>query len=298
MTAPRPTKAASDRETAVLFPAASAGPAGFEAARRAAGADICGRAIAVASYPRSGNKMTRTFLRAYALHVQPEFDVENHDDPARQAFLNAHFEAAVNPRGEVVSSVTTARELTDVSLFGRRLVIAKTHAARWPGECVLDPVFRLYVVRHPLDVLASSLNFLMRRERGGGALDALIASGEIAGHIDDFIARRGVAHYQRPFGSWLDHVTGWTDPDGEAAFWLRYEDIVRNPVAEYGRVFAAMDAPFDRAAAQAALGPANAVTEIELGRGRDYLGAVLTEDQKQRARDAFAPTLERFDYEI
>ena len=90
----------------------------------------------------------------------------------------------------------------------------------------------------------------------------------------------------------------WTDPDGEAALWLRYEDIVRDPVAEYGRVFAAMDAPFDRAAAQAALGPANAVTEIELGRGRDYLGAVLTEDQKQRARDAFAPALERFGYEI
>ena len=59
-----------------------------------------------------------------------------------------------------------------------------------------------------------------------------------------------------------------------------------------------MDAPFDREAAQVALGPANAVTEIELGRGRDYLGAVLTEDQKQRARDAFAPALERFDYEI
>lgn len=298
ITAPRPQTPPAN-ETATLFAASDSGPAGFATAKAASGASISGNALVIASYPRSGNKMTRTFLRAYALHEQPGFDGEDLEDPARQAFLKAYFEAAVNPRGDVVSSVTNARDLTDVTLLGRRLIFAKTHAPRWPETCVLNPVFHVYLVRHPLDVLASSLNFLMRRRGEGGSLDDLIESGGIAAHIDGFIERGGVAQYQRPFGSWLDHVMGWTDAlEGVSGLWLRYEDLVRDPVAGYGRIFFAMDAPFDAAQARAALGPANNVSEIELGRGRDYLSAAITENQTARARDAFAPALDRFGYDI
>jgi len=293
---------AEPRAGNAIFGADPAGPGGFAAARAAAGASISGAAFAVASYPRSGNKMMRTLLRAYAERAQADLKDLPEDAPARQAFQAATLAVAVTPRGDVVSSVAGARELSEIALFGRRFVLAKTHAPTWPSACVLTPFFRLHMVRHPMDVLASGLNFLHLR---GVAVDGavppplrkLIRTGAIAAHVDAFIEARGAPHYAPAFGSWLDHALAAPE-SGAGSLTLRFEDVAADPVGEAARIFDALDAAFDPEIARAALRPADSVRYIELGRGGNYLADVLTDTQRARARDAFAPALERFGYEI
>jgi len=292
---------------AAALPPSPRGPDGFAAVARRVGATISGDCVVVSSYPRSGNKMTRTFLHLYAGAPTGRALRRMREEPARLTDYLGGFKSALVARSGLVQVHRAGPgELEDVELFGRPAMIAKTHAAEWPARCVLRPVLFAYLVRHPMDVLASALNYLhARREsaafEGGETrpLEALVESGEIAGQIDAFIARRGVAHFERGFGTWLDHVMGWTEPRADAPLVaLRYEDVADDPVAGYAALFEAAGAPYDRARAGTAAELAGRSRWIELKRGRGYLADVMTRAQLRAAREAFAPALERFGYEL
>ncbi|MBA4801416.1 MAG: sulfotransferase domain-containing protein [Euryhalocaulis sp.] len=298
---------APQAETQIALPPSPRGPEGFRAVARRTGVTISGDCAVVASYPRSGNKMTRTFLHFYAGNPDPAALERLRADEGRFLDYLGRFKSAlVTPKGRVLCHRIAPEDLKDIDLMGRPGVLAKTHAPDWPERCVLKPFVHIYLVRHPLDVLASSLNFLFSRKLAEGfahsapkPLDALIESGEIAAYIDDFIAKEGVAHFTPSFGSWLDHVMTWPDREsGAPVACLKYEDVVADPAGQYARAFAAAGAPFDAARAGRALALADQSRGIELKRGGGYLGDVLTPAQKAAAKDAFGPALDRFGYEI
>jgi len=254
--------------------------------------------LIVASYPRSGNKMTRTLLRAYANYSDPAIATLDGDDPARAAALEACVQVAVSPQG-VVTCKTAPDELRDLGLFGRRFVLAKTHAALWPSPPDLTPRLFLYIVRHPLDVFASAIQYRHARGASDKSFDALVASGEISALLDAFIDQRGAPAFQRPYGSWLDHVLAGSEPDpGCPRLTLRFEDIAADPAATLSRIADSLGARVQTRVLPGALEAAASIRKIELGRGGRYLDGVISREQIARARDAFGPALDRFDYEI
>jgi hypothetical protein len=85
----------------------------------------------------------------------------------------------------------------------------------------LDPRYPkvLYLVRNPLDVCISYMQFLMK-------MRALAGDTTIVSFVDKFLS--GALD---SFGTWDDHVGGWIGARGNAAsfYLLRYEDLRKSP---------------------------------------------------------------------
>jgi len=259
-----------------------------------AGERLSGDCHLVASYPRSGNKFMRSLLCAYATVYDSRTDAPEYKT------------VTITPRGVVMSPAGGADALNEARLMGETALLAKTHAGSWPRRCALSAVIRIYMVRHPLDVLASALNFFIARGltrpfRGAApdSLESLIQGGDIQAQIDAFIGKRGHPYYARSFGAWLDHVMSWSARGPlTATHVVRYEDLAADPKSALASVFARHNAHFNPDRADLAIKAAMTQRKIELGRAGGYLKDVLSPAQKAAARDAFAPALDRFEYEI
>lgn len=158
----------------------------------------------IASYPRSGNTWVR-FLLANLLY------------------------------GPVASSTALNQAIPDIhrrisgsQLHGNRKLLVKTH---WRYEPALplreDTIGVIYILRHPIDVLASNLDYqLVRTPR---LLEAPEAEREAAVRrwIEDYIRAGGDPTLQQHgIGSWIDNVASWTAaPQPYPRLVLRYEDI-------------------------------------------------------------------------
>ncbi|WP_420137979.1 sulfotransferase domain-containing protein [Sphingomonas sp.] len=192
----------------------------------------------IASYPKSGNTWIRLMLRSLSQGGAPV------DLASRASFCPmASRRDALDYWCDIQSS-----DLTDDEAMALRplqyaaeaaaadgLLLRKTHDA-WTSTPRRSPLFppaltqgALYIVRDPRDI---ALSFAAHR---GCSVDDTI---EMMGRRDATLSRSasaGSAQLRQRLLSWSLHVASWLDAT-PAPLLLRYEDVVRDPVAALRRV--------------------------------------------------------------
>lgn len=172
--------------------------------------------IWVASFPRSGNTWVR-FLLADLLY------------------------------GAAVTSAEVERRIPDIGrgvaaehLYGRRRTLIKTH---WKYHAGLplreDTVGVIYIVRNPLDVMVSALNYARLQGRDFPGNTANEALGEATNlWIADYVARGSTRMWSKlGYGSWEDNLDSWTSravPFPRIV--VRYEDLRAESEAALARI--------------------------------------------------------------
>jgi hypothetical protein len=159
------------------------------------------RIVWIASYPKSGNTWAR-FLLSNML-----FDKVRGSADIEAMVPDVHRGREVNTRYHIGGTIFLK---THWALADEMPELARTAAA-------------VYIVRHPLDVLRSHIDY------AGVAGDA----DKRAAFVDAYIAAGGApAWLRRRFGSWLENVAAWTGARGRFPLLvLRYEDLKADPAA-------------------------------------------------------------------
>ena len=248
----------------------------------------------LASYPRSGNTWIRLVLSRLLFNAQTVGEAYGFvPDPYKSA--------------DLIDSAPT------VSWHGQAVSIVKTHSVGFPkrfSDRVAPPggVGGLYLIRHPLDVFLSQLNFAHVRNLPGFFINGkpkpvkqIIADGEMDAYLDRFISKLGFDASKHLAGSWLENVESWQalaeDHPGRVLT-LRYEDLVADtnaalrPVAEL----------FDKSAGQLADATAFADEITSDGgkffwrKGKGGFAELLTPEQIVRFEHRHAKLLRRFGY--
>lgn len=175
----------------------------------------CDRVFWVASYPRSGNTLTRMLLGQVVFGLDGTFSTIN--------------EAMPYHPGE---GYRTARP-TDTR-FGPSILL-KTHAPVCPALPGTQNA-GVYLYRHPLDVFLSSYNYcyLTKEEKAfkGGickSVDEIVRDGELDYYFDEFLEFGGVPAFEAFAGSWIGNVTHWRTLSKEKPtqfMAVRYEDFI------------------------------------------------------------------------
>lgn len=151
----------------------------------------------IASFPKSGN----TWLRFIAAHVL--FDSGNDSAKVDAAVPDMHYST-----GGLLHRYDGA-------------YVVKTHFPYDKLPERFDFCKSAYVVRHPLDVVASSAQYLVPEDDPEQRL----------GLARQFIEYGNLRHWHNMgFGPWEGHVKSWLDAadDGDILV-MRYEDMLENP---------------------------------------------------------------------
>ena len=164
----------------------------------------------LASYPKSGN----TWLRSLLYHLV-------HGPFARSEDLQR--------------AVPDAHKLRHLPAAGRAALPVKTH---WLPQQIPFPhrmVGFVYVARNPWDVALSNFDYRLLCGAGAALPDPAI---ERARYVDQFIAHRGDPRWRRlGMGTWCGHVRAWRAVTGRVPnLWLRYEDLLADPLHAAGRL--------------------------------------------------------------
>jgi hypothetical protein len=144
----------------------------------------------IASYPRSGNTWMR-FLLANLLY-----------GPVAST---AHLQ-------ELVPDIH--RGLVGAQIYGARKTLIKTHWRFTPDLPLReDTMGAIAIIRHPIDVLLSNLNYVILRSNFAAELrdeKTLLAFQQR--WIDDYIAGGGYGRWREMgFGTWEENIRSWTE---------------------------------------------------------------------------------------
>jgi hypothetical protein len=191
----------------------------------------------IASYPKSGNTWVRIFLyhlqRIMGGYPLPDHDLHQLDrSSAYEARLFGLFEQFIGkPIHEAtVQEVTAVRPKVHAVIAERATGIALVKTHNVMGHVLGQPTVNLaasagaiYVIRNPLDVAISIA------PHNGLTIDQAIA----------LMARKAYRTNNGPeiayevWGSWSEHVEGWTAIPHEAVHVVRYEDLAADPIGQF-----------------------------------------------------------------
>ena len=201
---------------------------------------MVGKAVLLASYPKSGNTWMRAFL-TYVLGGRNEVDIN------RLMFQNIASRYFIDPLLGIPSSELTHQEIAALraplcdfaaraSLPQTRLFL-KIHDAYLPGgNGTTEPIFQhtidrvVYVARDPRDVAPSFARHL--------ATSVEVAIGSMAQSDYVLCAYPGRVghHVGQLLSSWSEHVESWLDRVSVPLHVVRFEDAVSNPLETFGSV--------------------------------------------------------------
>lgn len=190
----------------------------------------------LASYPKSGNTWTRTFLHNLVKAMSGEDDIQD---------INAlnRFTAGVSgreqyakilgfkPTNEHRDQIAAVRHEVQRRVAGEfdGLIFTKTHQALMVDRGSTTINFEvtagaIYMVRNPLDV---AISYAHHR---GCPIDETI---EIMGSEN---AEMEVSETQvnEVYGTWSQHVLSWTRKPHQAIYVMRYEDMLAEPEKTFG----------------------------------------------------------------
>ena len=209
-------------------------PAPPPAAEAAAGSIVW-----LASYPKSGNTWLRAFLTSYHLNSGGGPLSINALTGGAMVCQRAIFDGYVGR----ASSDMTPEEILDARPRFHRLLardlprptFVKVHDAciRTPRGAALFPrtatAGAVYLVRNPLDVAVSLAN------HDGTSVDAAIAKMNRATTL---APQTGGLSQQlpQPMLTWSAHVTSWRTCAAFPLHVARYEDMLADPMAEFGGI--------------------------------------------------------------
>lgn len=160
----------------------------------------------LASYPRSGNTLTRMILNkrfaqeTYSLHGD-RFDIGAN---AGMSELTGH-----------ASNRLLSRSRLELMRQSRKTYFIKTH--RTPDSHAAEEDRFVYIMRDGRDVVCSYFNYLKNFARR-------------------YVGLSDVVLGQVPFGLWADHVRDWHAMDNDKILFLRYEDFIKDQDAFIGEI--------------------------------------------------------------
>lgn len=187
----------------------------------------------IASYPKSGNTWMRSFLARLVLGEEGAINSlwsfapdENYGALYQPYLARPIAETTVREQAEV-----RPRVQAQLAAAVEGFQFLKTHAmyvahAGTPTINAEVTAGAIYIVRNPLDVAISYSAFRNRD------LDDTIALLNQPGRV----LPRNPKHAYVPCGSWSENVTSWTRKAHDGLLVLRYEDMLADPGAQFGRV--------------------------------------------------------------
>jgi Sulfotransferase domain len=253
-----------------------------------------------ASYPKSGNTWTRTFLHNLVHATSGETQAQQINELNRFSMTSS----AKILFKEVLGFSPTEKDLDQIAAARARaqqyladlvegLIFVKTHQALAVDRGYSTINFSvtsgaIYIIRNPLDVAVSYAHHL------GGTID------EAINLMNTKNAETAVSSSQvyELYGSWSQHVSSWTRKPHRAIFVMRYEDMLAEP-----------QKTFDGLARHLLFTPtpeqlADAIDRSSFDRLREHFREgragqwkeVLTPAQIQRIVDAHGEQMQRFGY--
>ncbi len=185
----------------------------------------------LASYPRSGNTWTRTFLCNIRRVTAGARGPASFNDMRRFAPWERSKGLYSDYLGQSVDTLTRERIAAlrpkmqeAVAARTRGYAFFKTHSGRFmdEGVPVINPAVVggiVYIIRNPLDVavsFAKHMNLSIDK-----AITTMARSRATMPEDQDQV--------REIIGSWSEHVATWTTPSDRKLFVLRYEDAVAKP---------------------------------------------------------------------
>ncbi|MBI5463208.1 MAG: sulfotransferase domain-containing protein [Gammaproteobacteria bacterium] len=173
----------------------------------------------LASYPKSGNTWVRFMLLNLLMGKQTS--TENLDKVIPDIHvLMPHY--AYPPRLNIPPGAT---------------VLMKSHFMLWPEMPFINLTAGfIYIVRNPLDIVASAVNYeFLKKAAPADAGDRQKARDQ---YVQDFIAHGAVPGWiEARWGTWDDNVRSYAfDKHPFPGLVLKYEDLVREPLAQLTRI--------------------------------------------------------------
>lgn len=202
-------------------------------------AEVLRGIVWIASYPKSGNTWTRAFLHnllkiiageghgAQKINEMNEYSTWDISTEIYKEFL------AKDPRDAERTEIARVRPRVQEKIAEHTdgLSFVKTHNA-----LMMDRGFptinsavtsgAIYIVRNPLDVAISYAHHM----------------GRSVDHAIDFMAKPGLEtavtekSVYEVYGSWSEHVLSWTRKPNRAVHIMRYEDMIADPKATFGKL--------------------------------------------------------------
>lgn len=274
-----------------------------------------GALVWLASYPKSGN----TWIRAFVLNLlrdKPEpADINALDLLSPSDSLRSWYEPVAGKSLDSLSmeAIARLRPSGHKKIAGLRSdpILVKTHnfLGAWHGVPLHTAALAaggVYVVRNPLDVVIS-----LQHHFGMKTVDDAILFMSQAG-AGTKLTEQYVPEF---YSTWSGHVESWTKQDNPKVLVLRYEDLLEEPVAQFGKLaqFLGIRAHAEKIERAVALSSFDTLKAQELEKGfreravkadtmffregrRDQWRDALSGDQVRRIVADHREQMLRFDY--
>ncbi|MCC3303989.1 sulfotransferase domain-containing protein [Sneathiella sp. HT1-7] len=192
-----------------------------------------GGIIWLASYPKSGNTWTRTFIHNLLLNPKEPTDINSmHHFTLGDGGKKFYEQASGKPfeeltRREIAALIPKVHEIFTKSHPDS--VFVKTHSALAnflgvPLITMEHTAGAIYIIRNPLDVVISlASHYNLSLDQAIHMLNNPKAkSAEIESNIEQF------------YGSWSNHVNSWMPFNPQYKHVMRYEDMLDKPLEVFG----------------------------------------------------------------
>lgn len=201
----------------------------------------------LASYPKSGNTWMRAFLANLILDAAEPLPLKRigevcPSEPAEMWFQPLCDRPASELSAEQVAGLRQKAQERVVSL-NKNIVPMKTHS--YFGEDYGQAIFSMkatfgaiYILRDPRDVVLSAADHF------GKSLDEMI--DKMADPASLAAPMAGSIVHELT-SSWSNHVESWTKWNHPGIYVLRYEDMLADPLDQFGRVARHFGISTDRA---------------------------------------------------
>lgn len=206
-----------------------------------------GGIIWLASYPKSGNTWTRSFLHNLLRNTQESVDLDELDHfclgESDIRWYTRHIEGDPVDAPLEILAKSRAKGHQDMTLAFPDSVFVKTHnyLGDWEGYPLHNMNVTsgaIYVLRNPLDVVLSvTHHFGLDID---GAIDRMSYVGAGTG--------RNEKHIPEMHSSWSINVKSWTGQPNPSLFVVRYEDLLDKPNIHFKKManFLGLNPPKER----------------------------------------------------
>jgi len=203
------------------------------------------RIIWLASYPKSGNTWTRSFLANFFQPQGRALDINSlrlfTTADVRQDFFDRAAGRPFRAQGieDWLRMRPRALQLIAASKPGHHFVKTHCQICKIQGVDLIPPqvtAAAVYILRNPFDVAPSLARHL--------AIDLDTAVARLVDRTTIHMSPTGLFEI---IGRWDDHVRSWTTAPGLPIHVMRYEDMLADPASAFRRLFSFLKLPADAA---------------------------------------------------
>lgn len=194
-----------------------------------------GGLVWLASYPKSGNTWTRHFLHSLIQGGDKPHDINRMNllttGDSAKTWYEPLLGKKISEADETEIAAVRPQAVRAIAAAADGLVFVKTHNAmvQHNGTPMIEPSVTagaIYIVRNPLDVAISYSHFM------AASIDHAIGAMNADGATTPG-SEKQVYQY---FGSWTENVFSWTRRPIRQLHVMRYEDMLHQPLATFGKL--------------------------------------------------------------